>query len=188
MIRNVLSIAMFAAVLFALGCGGDQGDSESAGDSAASQQEAAAPAVAEVPSGFFLAALPEAASDLAEVKVGASVGDEVVFAARIGGRVKPFTDESAVFLVADPVLPTCAELHGDSCKSPWDYCCEPKDDLLQKLATVQIVDSNGRPLRGTVRDLHGLVPMARVVVIGNVSLIDGPTFVVDASGIYVQQG
>ena len=42
MIRNVLSIAMFAAVFFALGCGGGQGDSESAGESAASQQEASA--------------------------------------------------------------------------------------------------------------------------------------------------
>jgi len=140
---------------------------------------------ASVPDGLFLTAIPENATSLSQAKAEASVGDQVIFEARIGGRTAPFTEGAAVFLVADRVLLTCAERHGEGCPTPWDYCCEQKEDLLANMGTIQIVNKDGRPIASSVEGVSGLTAMAKIIVVGTVSQSDGPTFVVNASGIYI---
>jgi hypothetical protein len=183
-------IVFFIAALTAGGCGEATSSQDQArdSDSAPGGDVTPAAAIADVPDGFILAAAPGDATSLSEAKTSASVGDRVVFEARIGGRGEPFTEGAAVFLVADRAIPTCEELHGDGCPTPWDYCCEPKDNLLRNMATVQIVDDAGRPLRGAIKGLSGLDPMASIVVVGTVRQSEEVVFIVDASGIYVEAG
>jgi hypothetical protein len=140
-----------------------------------------------MPGTLFSPDAPEKVSSLSEAKTTSAVGDEVTFEARIGGRVEPFLAERAVFFVADSSLKTCSELHGDGCKTPWDYCCEPKDNLLRHMATVQVVDAAGQPLKMSLLDKHGLTPEARVMITGTVAEVDeAGTFVINASSIHVQ--
>lgn len=136
--------------------------------------------------GLFLDEAPADVQDLETVKRGAAVGDDVVFRGRIGGRVEPFVEGRAILMLADMRMPTCAQRHGDGCPTPWDYCCEPRDDLLANTATIQIADASGRPLKRGLKGVEGLMPVAEIVVTGKVSQRDdGDVMVVDASGIYV---
>jgi hypothetical protein len=189
--KTVTLMTLAMAFSMVAGCGdaspnADHADLEARG--AETSPSSSTTANAQVPDGFFLEVAPAGAVPLRDAKNSASVGDRVVLEARIGGRAEPFTESAAVFLIADPSLPNCAELHGDGCPTPWDYCCEPKDSLMKNLATVQIVDDAGRPLRGSVRGVHGLDPLARIIVVGTVRASDGPTFVIDASEIHVIAG
>jgi hypothetical protein len=166
--------------LSAGGCrdGADQSETRGAGGSADA-------AVALAP-GLFLEQAPANGQDLETVKRGAAVGDDVVIRGRIGGRVEPFVEGRAIFMLADMRMPTCTQRHGDGCPTPWDYCCEPKDTLLANTATIQVADASGRPLRRGLKGVEGLVPTAEIVVNGKVSQRDnGHVMVVDASGIYV---
>lgn len=58
---------------------------------------------ASLPDRFFLKEKPDA-RPLVEVKKTASVGDEVAFEARVGGRADPFVPNRAIVLMVDPVL------------------------------------------------------------------------------------
>ena len=60
---------------------------------------------ASLPDRFFLSQKPDALP-LLEVKKTASVGDEVAFEARIGGRADPFVASRAIVMMVDPVLET----------------------------------------------------------------------------------
>jgi len=169
------------------GCGGG-GSSDAGGETQANNGRAASTSAnqAELPADLFVAEAPAKAPTLLDAKSAAAVGDEIAFEARIGGRPEPFTESAAVFLVADRAILTCDERHGDGCPTPWDFCCEPKDNLLKNMATVQIVDADGRPLRGSAKGSGGLEPQAKIVVVGTVAQIDGPSFVVNATRIYVE--
>jgi hypothetical protein len=182
----MLKIATLVAVLGLLalpGCGGKDDQAATADPSDA------APAVV-IPVAMFVATAPTGSAPLIEVKTAAKAGDRVVFDARIGGRREAFVADRAMFFVADPSLLSCAELHeDDACKTPWDYCCEPRDNLRKHMATIQIVDGSGRPLARSVRDEHGLAPLKTVSVTGTVAQIDDAgNFVVNAEAIYVKEG
>ncbi|MGE3165033.1 MAG: hypothetical protein AB7O52_09015 [Planctomycetota bacterium] len=157
---------------------------------ACSPEAPAAPAAtaAALPNGLFLTQAPDNPRTLVASKETAKVGDEVVFTARIGGRRDPFVKSSAVFIVVDPKLLPCNELHGDGCVTPWDYCCETPADLLAHSATIRIVDDHDAPLAVGLQGTHGLDPLRTVTVRGKVAQRDdaGTLFVVDAAGIYVQ--
>ena len=94
--------------LIAGGCrdGADQSETPGAGGSADA-------AVALAPD-LFLEEAPPDAQDLETVKGGAAVGDDVVIRGRIGGRVEPFVQGRAIFMLADTRMPTCAQRHGDA--------------------------------------------------------------------------
>jgi len=187
---QTLSTSLIAAcaALIITGCGGTQQDAAPTTDESAAQTSAA-PGDTTLPDTLFLTEAPTEVASLLEARQSAAVGDEVAFAARIGGRVDPFTKQAAVFLVADRAVPTCVDKHGpDGCPTPWDYCCEPKDNLLANLATVQIVDADGRPLRTSARGVRGLDPMADIIVVGTVRTADPGAFVINATAIYIEQG
>lgn len=157
------------------------------------EAEAPAPAPAEaaatVPASIYLAAAPEGAQDIAPVKAVAKVGDEVVVRGRIGGRVEPFVSGRAVFTLTDATLPSCADMGEDHCPTPWDYCCEDRENLVASTATVRIVGPDGQPLKADLNGPHGVRPMAEVFVVGKVAEADGQgNLVIDATGLYANQG
>jgi hypothetical protein len=140
-----------------------------------------------IPAALFAGERPADAPDLASVKASAKKGDHVVFLARVGGKGQPFIDSASIFIVADPALLSC-ELMGeeDHCPKPWDYCCEESKTLKNGLATIQVLDTQGRPFARTAEGAGGLASLKYVVVDGTVSdRNDDGLFIVNADRIWV---
>ncbi|MHC4391247.1 MAG: hypothetical protein ACYTFT_02675 [Planctomycetota bacterium] len=139
------------------------------------------------PPTLLLSARPDGAKPLTQVRTGAKVGDEVVFEARVGGRVKPWVEGRAVMVVIDPALVPCSEMDmEDGCDTPWDYCCESTETLTTNTATVQVSGTGGRPLPLGLEGHGGLKALDRIVVTGVVTVKDEGAFAVDARGIFRQ--
>lgn len=143
--------------------------------------------LAELPADFFLAETPKGARGVAEIKADESASGEVVVRGRIGGRKEPFVDGAAVFVLADASLKACNELHGDGCKTPWDYCCESRASLAANTATIQVTDADGRPLRMSLNGRGGLTPLATLVIVGDIAQRDNSgVLVINARRIHVE--
>ena len=57
------------------------------------------------------------------------------------------------------------------------------------MATVQVVDDRGQPLKASLQDQHGLEPLKTIVVTGTIAQIDDSgNFVVNAEAIHVKEG
>ena len=141
-----------------------------------------------VPSSLFASVVPPDAVPLVAVKADAKPGDRVVFEARVGGRREAFVENRAIFFVADPSIKSCDQLPGDTCKFPWDYCCETPESRTKHMATVQVVDASGQPLKASLEDERGLAPLKTVVVTGTVDQTEEGNFVVNAETIHVKGG
>jgi len=141
-----------------------------------------------LPTGFFLAGTPKEAVEVKDAKPNAKVGDTVTIIGRIGGSREPFVDGRAIFTLVDTRLKACGEgAEEDGCKTPWDYCCEPRKELTANMATVRIVGADGQPLKYGLMNVQGLKPLARVTVVGTVAEAEGGVLVVNASGVHVVQ-
>ncbi len=174
MMRMLTPPYLFAFILAAglvVGCGGEE-------------DNARGPAGGALPEGLVVEASPGDATPVQTLKDTAKVGDDVVVRGRIGGAVDPFADGFAVFSIVDHTEPmSCGP---DHCKTPWDYCCTPGDQLTRAMASVQIVDDDGRPLEGNVVGVQGLEPNRMVTVKGTVAeVVQGRSLVVNADAIHV---
>jgi hypothetical protein len=149
----------------------------------------AVPAAAQavLPEGLFVTQEPPGAKEVSEVKAEAAATGEVVLRGRIGGRVETFVKDRAIFMLADSRLPTCRDKHGDGCPTPWDYCCEPKEKLLARTASIQVVGPDGQPLKLGLQGRHGLEPMVEIVVSGMITSRDGGTLLINAERIFVKK-
>ena len=135
--------------------------------------------VAGLPSGLFVTQAPQNAMGVAEARQKAQEGKPVVIRGRVGGIAKPIADKMAMFVIADLSLGKCK----DGCA---DFCQVKREELLSKMAAVQVVDSSGKPLRIAMEGTNGLKPLAEVVVQGTVGKLDKNVLVVNAQNIYVQ--
>lgn len=141
---------------------------------------------APLPPGLFLATEPAGARDVKDIKPGAKVGEAVTLIGRIGGSTEPFVEGRALFTMVDQRVKACGEGTAmDSCETPWDYCCEPRDQLTLNMATVRIVGPDGQPLKTGLKDVQGLNHLVKVAVVGTVAEATGENLVVNASGLYV---
>jgi hypothetical protein len=154
------------------------------------ENQSAAPAAQEasadvVPASLFVSAPPQDAQTITAAKASAKVGEKIVLKGHIGAQREPLAANRAIMTLADASLPTCDNMPGDTCKTPWDSCCEPKEEVSAKSATVQVVDKDGRPLKAGLNGVQGLKPGKEVIVAGTVKTAADQTLVVDASQIYV---
>ena len=138
-----------------------------------------------LPAGFLLDKAPDAAADVADAKKGLKKGDKVVLKGRVGGSKAPFVKERAVFTVVGRALKACNEIPGDTCKFPWDYCCDPRDQILANSATIQIVDANGAPIRTDIKGRWEIKELSELIIVGTVAEVKGQALVVSATGMYV---
>lgn len=174
--KNGCVASLCLAALLLAGCGDGSNDASADNNPSADARPA-----------WLLSDAPGQATAVGEAKTSVQAGDEVKIVGRIGGRLKPMEPGSPVFLIVDPSVPSCAELHEDACPTPWDYCCEPPNSLMANSATVQLLDASGAP--SAVDPIAaGLSPLDEVVVVGKV----GPrpsdqVLTIQATGVYVQQ-
>jgi hypothetical protein len=150
------------------------------------REEAASVERITLPPDLFVDQAPAGARGVGALRADASANGRVVLQGRIGGRVEPFVDGAAVFLLADKSMKACNELPGDGCPTPWDYCCEPRDSLAAKTATVQVVDADGKPLRVGLEGRNGLKPAAELTIAGEVAQRESGSLVINARKIYVK--
>ncbi|MEM6561058.1 MAG: hypothetical protein AAF656_05635 [Planctomycetota bacterium] len=99
---------------------------------------------------------------VAQARQGVAVGDAVMVRGVIGGRREPMTPDAGLFVIMDLAVRSCADMGEDHCATPWDYCCEPSDEVARNAATVQVRDESGAPVALGA----ALAPLDQVVVIG----------------------
>lgn len=163
----------------------------SAGSACSKSDTAAKPtgkaAVAPLAGSYFLAEAPAEAKDIRASKGALKAGEKVVLIGRIGGSEDPFVPERAIFTLVDKAMKTCDEgSEMDSCKTPWDYCCDPREEITANSAVVQVVGTDGQPLKAVLNGVHGLRPQATVTVVGTVAKAEGQNVVVNATSLYVK--
>ncbi|MCI0333535.1 MAG: hypothetical protein L0228_09970 [Planctomycetes bacterium] len=115
-------------------------------------------------SALLLKKEPKGAVDVLALRKDVKDQQEVVVVGRIGGRVNPWVKGTAAFPIVDRSLKPCNEIPGDTCKTPWDYCCEtnvPKATVL-----VMFVDDKGKVIKKDPRELLHVKELQTVVVQG----------------------
>ncbi len=121
-------------------------------------------------SAVFAAAPAGEAQAIAVIRSTAKPGDTITLSGKIMGSAEPFVDGRAAFILGDPtVLAACNENPDDQCKTPWDNCCESKEDKKRGTATIQILDADGRVLKESVEGVGGLEKLAMITVTGQVA-------------------
>lgn len=142
-----------------------------------------APAVASaIPDSFWLKTAPADAKPVSEVRANAKTGDHVVVTGLVGGSTEPFTSGAAAVTLVDAGVKACTE---DHCPTPWDYCCEPVENLRNNMVTVEFRDK-GTLLKTTARGFHGLDHSKTVVIAGEAKRDEAGNVIVHASGVFVK--
>jgi hypothetical protein len=116
-------------------------------------------------------------------------GDAIVIKGLIMGREKVFVDGRASFLLGDrEKLTPCNAIPDDECPTPWDACCDSKEAKREGIASIQIVDADGRVLTGGLKGVKGLKELSAVTVSGTVDESStAENLVVNAQSIYVSK-
>lgn len=135
---------------------------------------------------LFLSEAPEGAKSVVELKASAKEGDEVVMRVIVGGNMSPMVEGRMSMNVIDAELENPCMGEDDHCQTPWDYCCTPGEDKTANMATVQVVDADGRAVSAGWGDKVG--PLAVLTIKGVVGpRASAESLVVNATGIYVEQ-
>ena len=169
MLRHVVAGAV-VTTLFAGACDRSFAQSTAASDQAAGKK-------------FLLEKQPERTQDVIAVRKDAKDQQDVVVVGRIGGRQNPWVKGAAAFSIVDRSLTPCNEREGDTCKTPWDYCCEtnlPKSTLL-----VMLYDVDGKLVKKDARSLLGVHELDTVVIQGKAKRDKAGNVTIVASKMYV---
>ncbi len=120
-------------------------------------------------------------------RINAKPGTAIVIHGLIMGRGKVFVEGRASFLLGDrEKLTPCNTIPGDECETPWDACCDSKEAKREGIASIQIVDAEGRVLSGGIKGVKGLKELSAVTVSGTVDQSStADNLVVNAKVIHV---
>jgi len=167
------------AMSMMIGCDGS--------DEADTSSNTGGASTASLPAGLFLTAAPGEPVAVRQLKAQVQEGDEVIMRVVVGGEVNVFVPGRAIVKVIDTEMENLCLSMADSCKTPWDYCCETADDLQRHRATVKVVDAQGKTLRVDLKGAGQIEEMKTLVVKGVVAQgSDTKNLVVNAQGIYVE--
>jgi hypothetical protein len=162
-------------VLVALAAGCNRSSTEPAAGGADATAARTSPYVADTK--------PAGAIAVGEARQTVQDDQTVTLLGVIGGSTEPFVDGLAAFTIVDTKVPYCAPEEG--CPTPWDYCCQT-DAVKQNIATVKVVDSEGKPVSGDARQLLSVRELSTVVVVGKAERDDQGNLTVAASQVFVQ--
>jgi hypothetical protein len=177
MIRRSLSCLALAAASFVAGCSPSSSTDRPPITSPAAEADSAGKK-------YLLDQEPAGTKGVIDVRKAAKDGDEVVIVGKIGGQDDPWYARQAGFTIVDTSIPSCVDT-GDGCKTPWDYCCTPKEELTRGMVSIKLVDDQGKVVAGDARKLLGLRELNTVVATGKYRQ-EGESFVVHATAVYVR--
>jgi hypothetical protein len=165
LLRPVLLLS--CTTLLALACSGE------------TSSAAAPPEPSAAVKSFVLATDPGDAVGVVASKK-AEGGKDVV----VEGRIHEVTSGFAIFKLMDGAMPYCGETDpSDKCDTPWDYCCETKEDRKAQSLLVEMRDAEGRPL--ATPSLPDLRPCDLVKVRGAIEKDEHGNQVLVASGVFL---
>ena len=183
--ERLASLAGLTALALLL-CGCSGSSSKTTGPGTASNPNPKA-SQDQLSAGFILGAAPAGARNVGEAKKAVQEKDAVVLRGRIGGE-HPFTEGRAMLTIADMKLTPCNEKADDKCPTPWDFCCDPKETILEHSASVQVLGADGKILKTSLQSVKGLAPLSIIVVQGIVAERPDPkVLVINATGIYIEK-
>ena len=133
---------------------------------------------------YLTSSEPAGAMAVGEARESTKDDDEVVLVGRIGGSAEPFVDGIAAFTIVDLKVPHCSADEG--CPTPWDYCCE-QNQVKENIATVKVVDEQGKPVSKDARQLLGVEELATVVVHGQAQRDDEGNLAVLADQVFLKE-
>ena len=164
------------AVLSLASCGNKESaeDNPSTGESSALQE-------------VLLEEAPADALNIAEARKDPTPGREITISGEIMGSLDPIIEGRALVMIGDPTkLTPCNRIPGDACETPWDVCCDDPEVIKTSIATVQVLDAEGKPLKEGLRGLSGLKELSFLTVTGTVAEgSNADNFLVNATGIHV---
>jgi hypothetical protein len=132
---------------------------------------------------YLLEKEPKEASDVIAIRKDSKDQQDVVVVGRIGGRRTPWVKGMAAFSVVDRSLTPCNEIEGDTCKTPWDYCCEA--DLPKATLLVMLTDKDGKVVKKDARELLGVKELDTVTIQGKAKRDKAGNVSILASKLYV---
>ncbi|MFK7852294.1 MAG: hypothetical protein AB8D78_15060 [Akkermansiaceae bacterium] len=119
---------------------------------------------------YFTTESIEGAEHIHVARTSAKPGDAITLKGEVMGREKVFVEGRASFILGDPTkLTTCDKMPGDSCTTPWDACCDSKESKRIGIASIQLVDEDGRVLDGNIKGVNGLKEISFITVSGTVA-------------------
>jgi len=125
---------------------------------------------------FTLAADPGAAVSVVQAKANGAK-DMVT----VAGRVYDITKGFALIKLMDLELEYCGQVNKeDNCKTPWDYCCDSKEERMAKSLLVEARGADGKPL--ATPSIAGLRLCDKVKVTGKLIVDEHGNPVLIASG------
>jgi hypothetical protein len=184
---RILNVACLLCIAGLAACDGGTNapaESQPSSNRSASNTAGQGQSGAASPAWLLTSAPPAEPVDVAAAKGVVNEGDRVVIRGRIGGRGEPMTEGSPVMVIMDVSIPSCADNPEDTCRTPWDYCCEPAEVKTANSATIQVVDAQGQPVADSLR-AAGLEPLDEIIAVGVVGPRPDPSvLVVRATEIY----
>lgn len=175
--KTILAIAISAAI--ATSC-------ENKNSTSTATEKSPDPALGK----FFTDVEISGTEPISSIRGKVSPGDEISLSGRVMGRREVFVDGRASFLIGDPtILTPCSEMGDDDhCPTPWDACCDTKENLRKGVASIQIVGEDGRVLKGIIQGTKGLKELSTVSVNGTVAPQSTPdSLIVNATSIHVRE-
>jgi hypothetical protein len=135
---------------------------------------------------YLLSAEPADAKSVVETKTSAKDGEEITLVGRIGGSQTPFVSDRASFTIVDTALIPCSEKPGESCRTPWDYCCD-LDQLPKATAMVKVVDADGQTVPLDAKRDLGMQELQTVIVKGTAKRDEAGNLTVLTPAVYVKK-
>lgn len=84
----------------------------------------------------------------------------------------------------DMLITACSDKPGDACETPWDACRDIPEDKKKAIATIQIVNAEGRVLKQGLEGTGGIANLATLIVSGEVAEGSaGDVLIVNATAI-----
>ena len=121
--------------------------------------------------------------EVADARKSAKADEAIAIVGRIGGSGEPFVDGVAAFTVVDLKVAYCSADEG--CPTPWDYCCT-QDQVKDNIATVKLVDAEGKPVTDDARKLLGVKELSVVVAEGTARRDESGNLTLAATKIFVR--
>lgn len=172
--RNLLTLTLLFAASILAGCGEMTPTSSPTAPAAGPSAEG---------KHLVLAEAPASAQNVIEAREHAHADEDIVVVGRIGGDQNPWVEGMAAFSIVDRSLKACSEIPGDTCPTPWDYCCEA--GLPKSRTLVKFVGPDGKVIDTDARQLLGVSELQTVYVKGRAQRDADGNLTVLANNVYI---
>lgn len=175
--QNILSCLTAGALAFGLSACGEKEEESAAAKEVDPRIEAA-----------LLNTEPENPVSVMDLRQEVKPGEQVTVVGRIAGSKVPFSEGYATVVLADNKLETCDKIPGDMCKTPWDACCVPGQEIKAARLSIQVTGEDGKPVNQSLKGAGGLKELDEIVVTGTVAEDSTEeNVIINASGIYKKE-